>query len=226
VIPRGPLDPAVTDQADSADRVWDLFLGIGLGVLLLVAALMLWIIIRYRRRSDQLPRQKHYNIPMEVTYTVIPLLVVLALFAVTFVTVQAIEEPDSEPDVTVDVTAFQWQWEFHYPDSGVSVIGLGEEYPELVLPARSTVRFRLTSLDVIHSFWITAFRFKRDVIPGQPGEFVVDIGDDTGSYPNAGVCAEFCGLDHALMRFAVRILEPADFDAWLAEQQRAQGVPS
>ena len=223
VAPRGPLAPPVTEQADSVERVWDLFLLIGLGVLVLVAALMLYVVVRFRRRGDELPRQKHYNIPMEVTYTAIPFVVVMALFAVTFVTVRAIEDPGSDPDLVVDVTGFQWQWEFAYPESGVEVIGLGSEHPELVLPARSTVQFNLRSLDVIHSFWITAFRFKRDLIPGQPGEFVVDIGDAAGYYPNAGVCAEFCGLDHWRMRFAVRILEPAEFDRWIGERQEAAG---
>jgi cytochrome c oxidase subunit 2 len=182
--------------------------------------------VRYRRRDDQLPRQKHYNIPLEVTYTAIPLVVVLALFAVTFVTVNAVEDTsDQEPDLVVDVTAFQWQWSFDYPDAGVTVVGgPGDDVPELVLPAQSTVRFDLRSLDVVHSFWITAFRFKRDVIPGSPSSFTVDIGDRVGNYPDAGVCAEYCGLDHAFMRFDVRVLEPAEFDAWLADQvARAAG---
>jgi cytochrome c oxidase subunit 2 len=220
------LAPPVTDQADDMDRVWDLFLYLGLAVLAFVVVLVLYVIVRYRRRDDQLPRQKHYNIPLEVTYTAIPLVVVLALFAVTFVTVNAVEDTsDQEPDLVVDVTAFQWQWSFDYPDAGVTVVGgPGDDVPELVLPAQSTVRFDLRSLDVVHSFWITAFRFKRDVIPGSPSSFTVDIGDRVGNYPDAGVCAEYCGLDHAFMRFDVRVLEPAEFDAWLADQvARAAG---
>jgi cytochrome c oxidase subunit II len=214
------LPPPVTDQADDMDRVWDLFLWLGLAVLAFVVVLVLYVIIRYRRRSDQLPRQKHYNIPLEVTYTAIPLVVVLALFAVTFVTVNAIEDTsDQEPDLVVDVTAFQWQWSFSYPDAGVTVVGgPNDDLPELVLPAHSTVQFDLQSLDVVHSFWITAFRFKRDVIPGSPSSFTVDIGDQAGDYPDAGVCAEYCGLDHAFMRFDVRVVEPDEFDAWLADQ--------
>jgi cytochrome c oxidase subunit 2 len=199
--------------------VWDLFLYLGLAVLAFVVVLVLYIIVRYRRRDDQLPRQKHYNIPMEITYTVVPLLVVLALFAVTFVTVNAVEDSDDDPDLTVEVTAFQWQWAFDYPEAGFTVVGGPEnDDPELVLPANSTVEFELRSLDVVHSFWITAFRFKRDVIPGSPSTFTVDIGDQVGYYANAGVCAEYCGLDHAFMRFSVRVLEPAEFDAWLADE--------
>ena len=122
----------------------------------------------------------------------------------------------------VHVIAFQWQWQFDYPDSDVSITGRPGEFPELVLPASSTVRFDLTALDVIHSFWIPAFRFKRDMIPGSPGSFRVDVADVAGFYPNTGVCAEFCGLDHSSMRFSVRILPPDEFEQWLHDKQEAQ----
>ena len=220
------LDPPITDQAGDIDRIWDLFLYLGLAVLAFVVLLIFYVIIRYRRRDDKLPRQKHYNIPVEITYTVVPLVVVLVLFAITVIRVNAVESADDdEPDLVVEVTAFQWQWAFEYPDAGVAVIGgPGEETPVLVLPAESKVRFDLESLDVVHSFWVTAFRFKRDIIPGSPSSFTVDVGDRVGDYPNAGVCAEYCGLDHAFMRFGVQVLEPADFDTWLAEKVAAGGV--
>lgn len=214
------LDPPVTDQAESVDDVWTLFVWLGLGVLAMVVLLVLWVIVRYRRRDDRLPAQKHYNIPMEIAYTVIPFLVVVGLFAVTVVTVDAIDGSDDDPDLVVHVIAYQWSWEFQYPDSGVVIVDESDdEDPVLVLPAESTVRFDLESLDVVHSFWLTVFRFKRDAIPGSPTSFRVDMGETTGWFPNAGVCAEFCGLDHALMRFSVRILPPDDFAAWLEEQQ-------
>jgi cytochrome c oxidase subunit 2 len=220
------VDGPVTEQAETIDRVWNLFLALGVVVLVLVAGLMLWVIIRYRRRSEDLPPQKHYNLPMEITYIVIPLIVVLGLFVVTFVTVDAIDDTDPDPDLVVEVIAFQWQWQFDYPDSGVRITGTPGENPELVLPASTTVRFDLTSLDVIHSFWIPAFRFKRDIIPGTPGTFRVDIADVAGYYPNTGVCAEFCGLDHTTMRFSLRILPPDEFEEWLADQVAAQAGAS
>ncbi len=219
------LDPPITDQAESVDDVWVLFLWIGFGVLALVVGLVLWVMIRYRRTDGRLPRQKHYNIPMEIAYTVIPFLVVCALFALTVVTVRAIDDTDADPDLVVHVVAYQWSWRFEYPDDGVTIVDdSDDENPELVLPASSTVRFDLESVDVIHSFWLTAFRFKRDMIPGSPSSFSVDIGDTVGEFPNAGVCAEFCGLDHARMRFRLLVLPPAEFDDWLAEQRDAGGV--
>lgn len=223
----GPLAPPITEQADDIDRVWDAFVYMAIGVLAFVVVLVVYVVIRYRRRDDRLPRQKHYNIPLEVAYTLIPFLIVVGIFAVTVVTVNAIDDTDREPDLTVHVTAFQWQWEFEYPDAGVRIVGgPATDIPELVLPADSSVLFQLESLDVIHSFWITAFRFKRDIIPGRVTEFSVDMSEDAaGSYPNAGVCAEYCGLDHALMQFSVLVLEPDEFDAWLADPSQHEEIP-
>jgi cytochrome c oxidase subunit 2 len=209
----GGLAPPITEQARDVDGLWDVYLWISFGVLALIAVLMLYVVLRFRRRDDRLPRQKHYNIPMEVFYTVVRV---------------AAGDDDAEVDLVVDVTAFQWQWQFQYPDHGVTIVGgAGDDVPELVLPAGSTVRFRLASLDVIHSFWITAFRFKRDVIPGEVTDFTVSIDDDAaGDYPEAGVCAEYCGLDHARMRFDLRVLEPDEFDAWLTERSLDATTPS
>lgn len=215
------LDPPLTEQAEDVDRVWNGFLVAGLAVGALVAVLVVWVIVRYRRRSSELPPQRRELIPVEVTYTLVPLLIVAALFGVTFVSTEAIDEVDDAADLTVQVTGFQWQWQFDYPGSGISVVGTETRRPELVLPAGVTVRFDLTSIDVIHSFWIPGFRYKRDVFPGQMQTFQVDVGDVTGEFPDTGVCAEFCGLDHTSMRFDVRIVTPEEFAAWEAEQQAA-----
>lgn len=224
----GTLDPPITEQANTADSVWDLFLYLGLAVLAFVVVLVLYTVIRYRRRDDRLPRQKHYNIPLEVTYTAIPFVVILGLLAVTIVSIGDVDQTNDDPDLVVHVTAFQWQWQFDYPESGVRIVGgAGTDIPELVLPADSSISFELESLDVIHSFWLTAFRFKRDIIPGTVTDFSVDMEPDSaGSYPNAGVCAEYCGLDHALMQFSVLVLEPDEFDAWLADQSPTEETAS
>jgi len=211
------VPPPLTDQADDIDRVWNVFLFIALGVLALVAILVAVIIIRFRRRSSALPRQRHENIPLEVGYTAVPLLVVGGLFALTVYSVRAVDEVDDDVDLVVEVVGFQWQWQFAYPEASVEVVGTDRVVPELVLPAGASVRFDMTSLDVIHSFWIPGFRFKRDVFPDQETTFQVDVGERTGFWENTGVCAEFCGLDHTTMRFSVRIVTPDEFDAWLAE---------
>jgi cytochrome c oxidase subunit 2 len=204
--------------------VWDGFLIIAGVVALIVGVLLVIVLVRFRRRrgAETLPRQVHEHIPIELFYTAVPLVIVAVLFAVTVVSVQAIDEVDDEAELVVEVTGFQWQFQFGYPDAGVSLIGTEAETPELVLPAETTVRFDVTSIDVIHSFWIPGFRFKRDMFPGEESSFSVDIGSRTGSWPNTGVCAEFCGLDHHRMRFSVRIVTPAEFGEWLAEQEASE----
>lgn len=210
-------NPPLTDQAEDIDRVWNVFLVGALVVGGLVAGLLVYIVIRFRRRERALPRQVRENIPIEIAYTVVPLLIVIGLFAITFVSVRAVDDVDDDHELLVEVTGFQWQWQFDYPEAGVSVIGTEDTIPELVLPADTSVRFDLVSIDVIHSFWIPGFRFKRDVFPRQETSFSVDVGSRTGSFPNSGVCAEFCGLDHHKMRFSVRIVTPEEFEQWLRE---------
>jgi cytochrome c oxidase subunit II len=211
------LAPPLTEQAHDIDQIWDGVLLAAVIIGVLVIGVIGYVVVRYRRRDDRLPVQRRENIPVEVTYMVVPLLIVGALFGITFFSVRFIDQVDDHPDLTVDVTAFQWQWQFDYPADGVRVVGSATTEPELVLPAGAKVQFDLTSLDVIHSFWIPGFRFKRDVFPGQTQTFQVDIGDLTGSWPDSGVCAEFCGLDHDKMRFSVRIVTPAEFQRWVEE---------
>ena len=191
---------------------------------LVVAVLIAYVVVRFRRRDTALPHQRRENIPVEITYVLVPLMIVVALFAITFVSVDAVDDTVDDPGLTVEVTGFQWQWQFVYPDAGVRVIGTDDEVPELVLPAATSVRFELTSVDVIHSFWVTGFRFKRDVFPGEVQTFDVVVGDTTGVFPTSGVCAEFCGLDHTSMRFAVRVVTPGEFEDWL--QDRTQEASS
>ncbi len=219
----------LTEQADDLQSVWSLFFWIAVGVGALVAALCLFVVFRYRRRADALPTQTREHIPLEVMYTVVPFLVVAGLFAVTVGVTRSVDglerDGDSDSaDLVVEVVGFQWQWQFTYPESGVAVIGSDSVVPELVLPAGSSVRFEMTSSDVIHSFWIPGFRFKRDVFPGETTEFAVDVADEHGTW-DSGVCAEFCGIDHHRMRFSVSIVTAAEFDAWVDAQLAAQSGP-
>jgi cytochrome c oxidase subunit 2 len=211
-------NPPLTDQAQDIDRVWNVFLIGALVVGAFVAGLLVYIVIRFRRRRRALPRQVRENIPIELAYTVVPLVIVIGLFAITFVSVRAVDEVDDDYELLVEVTGFQWQWQFTYPDAGVTVIGTEAAEPELVLPVATNVRFDLRSRDVIHSFWIPGFRFKRDIFPERVNSFQVDVGDRTGVADVKGVCAEFCGLDHEKMRFTVRIVTADEFERWTQEQ--------
>lgn len=214
------LPPLLTEQAETAAGVWHLFLWLALGVFAMVFVMTMYVVIRFRRRRDSMPEQTHYRIAIEIAYTVIPLLLVIGLFAVT---VRSLDEVDatSSPDLQVNVLGSQWQWRFTYPRSHVVIRGRGTARPELVLPAGAAVRFRLESADVIHSFWIPGFLFKRDLIPGSVSTFDVTVKHTTGTWAD-GVCAEFCGIYHDRMQFSVTVVSRADFDRWIDEQKKDQ----
>ena len=178
------LAPPLTEQAQDIQDVWNGFLIASLVVGVLVVGAIFYVIIRFRRRGAGLPVQRREHIPIEVAYTVVPFLIVCVLFGVTWVSLDKVDATTPDPDLTVVVTGFQWQWQFDYPASGARVTGSDAVEPELVLPAGESVRFELKSLDVIHSFWIPGFRFKRDMFPGQTQTFDVDIGERTGSWPD------------------------------------------
>jgi cytochrome c oxidase subunit 2 len=182
-----------------------------------VSGLILWATIRYRRRpgDDDLPPQFREHLGLEIAYTLIPILIVVGLFVLTYRTETTVEDLVAAPAATVRVEAFNWSWRFTYEDSGATVFGTPDDPPEAVLPVGRPVRFLLTSPDVIHSFFVPDFLFKRDAIPGRTTMFDLTI-DRPGTYQ--GRCAEFCGLDHWRMRFTIRAVPPAEFEAWLAEQ--------
>ena len=192
----------------------------------LVTGLILWSVVRYRRRassSDGEAPQFRDNIRLEVFYTAVPLVIVAVLFALTVGTQRRVTKVAERPDLRVDVTGFQWGWRFHYPEADVTVVGDSNDPPTLVLPAGRRVGFELASTDVIHSFYVPAFLDKRDVVPGEENR--VDVTTTrVGRFP--GLCAEFCGLDHARMGFTVDVVPPSDFDSWLAAQQQAQPRPT
>jgi cytochrome c oxidase subunit 2 len=218
-------DPASSQGQDVLD-LWRILLGAGIALGALVVALILWSVVRYRRprgaAAGELPVQTRANVPIEVFYTVVPLVIVAVLFGLTMRTQHRVTRLSPTPDLTVEVTGFQWGWRFRYPAQGVTVVGDANKPPTLVLPLGATVRLRLVAADVIHSFFVPAFLVKKDMIPGldnqievrptQPGHF-------------GGVCAEFCGLDHTRMTFSVDVVSPADFQAFAARQQPAPGGP-
>ena len=209
----GAPDPA-SEQGERIHDLWRAFAAAAVGVGVFVTVLLVYVVVRFRRRSDDIPNQNPYNIPIEVVYTVTPLVVVGVLFAFSVSTQLDLEDRSQEPDLRVDVIAFQWDWQFRYPDEDVVVTGTPDQDPELVLPVGRTTRLDLDTNDVIHSFWVPRFFEKRDIVPGIDNE--MDI-TPTRTGTHEGVCAEFCGIDHVRMRFTVRVVAQDEFDAWLAE---------
>ena len=204
----------VTQQGiESAGLYLPLFL-VAAFVFILVEGLVLYVTFRFRRKATdtQLPAQTHGNNLLEVVWTAIPAIVVMVLFVGSFVVLTNVEAKSDDPAVTVDATAFQWQWKFEYPDTPISLTGAGRKGPEMVVPINESVRIRLHATDVIHAFYVPAFFYKKDAVPGRNNEFEVII-EKAGTY--GGQCAEFCGLSHADMFFTVRAVERAEYDAWL-----------
>jgi len=178
-------------------------------------ALMLWAAVAYRRRhKDEIPEQTKYNIPIEILYTVVPLIMILGLFWFTARDQSEILAVSNDQDQTVNVVGYRWNWGFNYLDEGAYAVGTPNEPALLVLPVDEKIRFELTSPDVIHSFWVPAFLFKMDVIPGKTNVFEL-TPDKVGTY--AGKCAELCGVEHARMLFNVKVVDRAEFDQYIAD---------
>jgi cytochrome c oxidase subunit 2 len=218
-------DP-VTEQGKITLSLWQGSWIAGLLVGCVVWGLILWAVIFHRKRGDKLPPQVRYNMPIEILYTIVPFVLIAVLFYYTAKDENAIDATSARPAVTVNVTGFQWSWEFDYPQYGVKQNGYmwGEgPLPVMEIPVGETVRFNLTSPDVVHAFWVPDFLFKRDVIPAHPNHFEI-TATQTGTF--TGHCSELCGVYHSRMLFTLKIVTHAQFQQWIAQQQAIQNTAS
>jgi cytochrome c oxidase subunit 2 len=224
VVLTGCAPQGVTEQGRDIQGLYNFFLIAAAGVFVIVSGLLIWSVIRYRRRGDELPEQTHGNNRLELTWTLLPTILVIILFIATVQTQNRVTGLAKDPPVRIDVLAFQWQWQFTYlqPDGSQAarVIGAAERPPEMVVPVGRTVRVRLESADVTHSFYVPRALFKRMAIPGRVSEFDMTF-DTAGVY--LGNCTQYCGLDHAYMTFTVRVLAPQQFQEWLSDRRAASG---
>jgi len=199
-------------------RIMSLWQGSWLAALLvglLVWGLLIWAIVAYRRKAgDALPAQVKYNVPIEILYTVAPLLMVLALFYFTARDQTILTKVSNDQKHTVNVVGWRWSWGFNYLEESAYDVGTPAKRPTLWLPVNEKVKFELTSPDVIHSFWVPAFLMKMDIIPGRKNAFEV-TPDRIGTF--SGKCAELCGVDHSRMLFDVKVVTRAEYDAHLAQ---------
>jgi cytochrome c oxidase subunit II len=221
-LPTFGAHKAITNQGQDSIKLWQGFFIAGAAVFVFVFALIAWASIRYRRRSDAIPRQTQYHTVLEIFYTVIPIITVLILFAFTFVTENSVDALPA-PKLTVRVTGFQWGWRFQYLHKDVTITGVELQDPELVLPRDETVRISLHSNDVIHGFYLPAFDFSRYAQPGITNKFTVNL-HTLGTY--RGQCTQYCGLFHSLMRFRVKVVTPSQFATWLRTHRSQATVSS
>jgi cytochrome c oxidase subunit II len=223
--PPGITPVAPTTVAGQATmNLYLITLVIAVIVFVIVEGLLIIISLRYRRKpgDDTLPKQVHGNSTLELLWTIIPAITVTALFVGAFITLSDQQVEAANPDLTVDVTGFQWQWTFDYQDQGVKLTGAGREGPVMAVPVDETIHIRLHSGDVIHSFYVPQALYKLDVVPGRTNEFDIKF-DQAGTF--AGQCAEFCGIGHADMHFAIQAMPRADFDSWVTQQQQQASAP-
>jgi cytochrome c oxidase subunit II len=239
----------VTKQAERMRVLWSWSGVAALALGVVVWGLIFWCCIRYRKRNDQLPRQTKYNLLIEMICVAVPFITIVVLFWRTVVVEDDVNKLSADPGVLVQVDAFKWNWQFEYHTvknatgrevaqiypgqqnltTGektplyLNTVGSDTEIPVLVIPVGETVQFIEHSEDVIHSFWVPEFLFKRDVIPyGTPAQQNVSGLSDNrfeitpttpGSY--VGRCAELCGTYHSQMNFEVRVVSPQTFTAYL-----------
>lgn len=215
------LPEAASEEAPYIGNLWTGAWIASLVIGVFVWGLIGWAVIRYRHKAGdpQAPRQTRYHLPLELLYTLVPFLIIGVLFFFTIKAQDGVLDQSEEPDVTISVIGQKWSWTFNYleadnPDIGTDAheIGTVEKIPELVLPVNQRVRFELDSADVIHSFWVPSFYFKRDVIPGHPSSFDV-TPNKIGVYD--GKCAELCGTYHALMLFKVRVVSQEEYNEYV-----------
>lgn len=216
--PQDTLEPA----GPWARKIDDLFqwpFWIAVAIFVIVEGLILFALFRFRARGrgdDRPPRQIHGNPKLEVSLAVLPTLILAGIAVPTVGLIQDLAERPTGDHLVVEVIGHQWWWEYRYPNGVVTAT-------ELHIPTGQDVELRLTSADVIHSFWIPKLNGKRDVIPGR-FEFLKVRADRPGVY--SGQCVEFCGASHANMRLRAVAHEPAEFAAWLESQSRAAPEPT
>ncbi len=229
---------AATNQTDRVGALWVNSWIVLLGVGVITWGLMAWAAIAYRRRKGQtgLPVQMRYNMPIEMFYTIVPFILVIGFFAFTARDQAAIEKKWDDPDVEITAIAKQWAWDFQYDgeeeDLSDAVWTMGvqasadangdvdtSKLPTLVLPVDKKVTIELQSRDVIHSFWIIDFLYKKDMYIGKDNSWSF-IPTREGEY--AGKCAELCGEYHSRMLFTVKVVSQDEYDAYI-ESLREKG---
>lgn len=211
------FEPDITSVNETS---WHLWRGAWLAaavVGIFTAILILWPLFRHRRKEGdpQYPKQTQYNVPVEVAYTVIPFIIVAVLFYFTArdeTTITA-KEP-SKVMHTIDVNGIQWSWQFGYKDGGEKAVvtGTPSQPPTLYLPQGERVAFNIYSNDVVHGFWIPAFMIQIENLPGVTNHLEF-TANKLGEFP--GRCNILCGRNHSQMVFKVKVVTPAEYDAYV-----------
>jgi cytochrome c oxidase subunit 2 len=233
-----PGDAETTNHTGRIIGLWTTSWIVLLVVGVVTWGLVIWAAVVYRRRRGQtgLPTQLRYNMPVEIFYTIVPFILVVGFFAFTARDQAAIEADPGDPDVTIEVYGKRWAWDFNYLSDDVYYQGIQaqvvdggegaidyEQLPVLYLPVDKKIEIEIESRDVIHSFWVIDFLYKKDMVPGKTNHMYF-TPTKIGEY--AGKCAELCGEYHSLMLFTVKVVSQEDYDAYIQSLRDAGNVGS
>lgn len=213
--------PALVDTRAQYQHVFDVYVPIAIGVFALIVLATLAAVLRYRRRPPERAARWHEHNPIEAGYALLLACVVVFLLYITFGAEHEVDTVAAreQPRLVIDVSAAKWEWHFSYPAYGIDLYSGTVGHQPLVVPTDEAIRFRMTSQDVIHAFWIPQLRFKHDLTPGSVQNATLTFSQ-AGTW--SGQCAEFCGLLHGNMTYTVRAVSPGQFSAWARAQQGAR----
>ncbi|MBW8814983.1 MAG: cytochrome c oxidase subunit II [Caulobacterales bacterium] len=233
------LQPGVTPLRH--DAIWFhnvILLPIITAIVLLVLGLLGWIAIRYNKRANPVPAKWSHNTPLEVVWTLVPVLILVFIAIFSFKLLFAYNDMP-KPDLTIKATGYQWYWGYEYPDQKIPEF-VSNILPEdqakargvpyklavtepLYVPVNKVVRVQVTGADVIHAFAVPSFGIITDAVPGRLNETWFKV-DTPGIY--YGSCRELCGVDHAFMPIEVHAVSQAEFDAWVAKKAPKAAAPA
>lgn len=197
----------MTTPVQAVDQVFWYILGISVVLLFGITAVMVYFVVRFRRSKNPVPSDIRDNYKLEIIWTVVPTLIALSMFYIGWTSYLGLRTvPEDAMEVLVEAQKFSWL--FIYDNDK-------ESENELVVPQGKAIKLNITSVDVVHSFFLPAFRVKVDAVKGMP-TYAWFFADEVGEYDIQ--CTEYCGVDHSAMLAKLRIVPPAEFEAWLAEE--------
>lgn len=213
--PNTTFDPH-SDLGRWIDDLWDKLLLLGTIVFVLVEVALIYVIFRYRHRPNDTtrPPQTHGHAGLEILWTIIPAFILLFIAVPTVKTIFLTQARVAAGALEIEVIGHQWWWEFRYPEYNIVTAN------EIYIPSGRTVNFKMTSQDVIHSFWAPQLAGKRDVMANRTNYIWFTPDSSLGPAVWNGFCTEYCGASHAKMRFRVFTVKPDQFASWVAGQQR------
>jgi len=226
----GLSDPATPQMERIISFHDDILMWIITAIVIFVTALLIFVIMRYNAKSNPSPSKTTHNVPLEIIWTLVPILILAGIAFPSFKMLYYLDRVD-EPEMTLKVTGYQWYWGYEYPDhDGINFLSymIPEDEVDVeagqrrllstdnvvYLPTDTNIKILITAADVLHAFAIPAFGIKKDAVPGRMNETWVRI-DKPGTY--YGQCSEICGVNHAYMPIEIKAVPKEEFDQWVIQ---------